>query len=163
MSENRCGGIKWKDVGVCMWERSRCGRIRNAITRLLEGNFAWSTWPYNRKQFVKYWVTDWLTFLAYWYAKIAQINEIMWIIKTLKFVSLFRIINNFWVLATDLSLVGCYNKTMMKPEDRGKIMLLSAKNNLKKMAFFGLTEHQEISQYLFEETFNLKYVLFCWI
>lgn len=37
-------------------------------------------------------------------------------------------------------------------------MLLSAKNNLKKMAFFGLTEEQEISQYLFEVTFNLRYV-----
>ncbi|MPC85463.1 Heparan-sulfate 6-O-sulfotransferase 3 [Portunus trituberculatus] len=46
---------------------------------------------------------------------------------------------------------------MMTPEDRGRIMLLSAKNNLKKMAFYGLTEEQEISQYLFEVTFNLRY------
>lgn len=63
------------------------------------------------------------------------------------------------ILFTDLSLVGCYNTSMMSPEERGRIMLLSAKNNLKKMAFFGLTEEQEISQYLFEVTFNLRYVL----
>lgn len=66
-------------------------------------------------------------------------------------------INRQTRMLADLSLVGCYNSSMMKPEERGKTMLLSAKNNLKKMAFFGLTEHQEISQYLFEETFNLKF------
>lgn len=61
-------------------------------------------------------------------------------------------------IISDLSLVGCYNKSIMSPEERNKLMLLSAKNNLKKMAFFGLTELQEFSQYIFEETFNLKYV-----
>lgn len=60
--------------------------------------------------------------------------------------------------SSDLSLVGCYDKSIMLPEERDKLMLLSAKNNLKKMAFFGLTELQETSQYVFEETFNLKYV-----
>lgn len=60
-------------------------------------------------------------------------------------------------MLADLSLVGCYNTSMMNPEERGRIMLLSAKNNLKKMAFFGLTEEQEISQYLFEVTFNLRF------
>ncbi|KAG7168528.1 heparan-sulfate 6-O-sulfotransferase 2-like [Homarus americanus] len=66
-------------------------------------------------------------------------------------------INRQTRMLADLSLVGCYNKSMMQPEEREKAMLLSAKNNLKKMAFFGLTEFQEISQYLFEETFNLKF------
>ncbi|KAK8392886.1 hypothetical protein O3P69_013128 [Scylla paramamosain] len=66
-------------------------------------------------------------------------------------------INRQTRMLADLSLVGCYNSSMMTPEDRGKIMLLSAKNNLKKMAFYGLTEEQEISQYLFEVTFNLKF------
>lgn len=66
-------------------------------------------------------------------------------------------INRQTRMLADLSLVGCYNKSMMKPEERNKAMLLSAKNNLKRMAFFGLTEYQEISQYLFEETFNLKF------
>ena len=36
-------------------------------------------------------------------------------------------------------------------------MLNSAKANLVNMAYFGLTEEQEISQYLFEETFNLRF------
>ena len=36
-------------------------------------------------------------------------------------------------------------------------MLNSAKSNLANMAYFGLTEEQEISQYLFEETFNLRF------
>ncbi|XP_064121463.1 heparan-sulfate 6-O-sulfotransferase 2-like [Macrobrachium nipponense] len=60
-------------------------------------------------------------------------------------------------MLADLSLVGCYNTSFLDPEDRGKMLLISAKNNLKKMAFFGLTEDQEISQYIFEETFNLKF------
>lgn len=36
-------------------------------------------------------------------------------------------------------------------------MVSSAKTNLERMAYFGLTEHQKISQYLFEETFNLRF------
>ena len=44
----------------------------------------------------------------------------------------------------------------MSPEERDTVMLYSAKDNLRKMTFFGLTEFQEQSQYLFEETFNLK-------
>nr|CAH7724330.1 unnamed protein product [Callosobruchus chinensis] len=32
-----------------------------------------------------------------------------------------------------------------------------AKKNLQSMAFFGLTEYQKISQYIFEETFNLRF------
>nr|CAI5853179.1 unnamed protein product [Callosobruchus analis] len=36
-------------------------------------------------------------------------------------------------------------------------MLASAKKNLQSMAFFGLTEYQKISQYIFEETFNLRF------
>lgn len=44
----------------------------------------------------------------------------------------------------------------MKPEERDATMLASAKANLERMAFFGLTEFQENSQYIFEETFNLK-------
>ena len=44
----------------------------------------------------------------------------------------------------------------MTPEERETVMLASAKRNLREMAFFGLTEYQEQSQYLFEEIFNLK-------
>lgn len=45
----------------------------------------------------------------------------------------------------------------MSAEERDTIMLASAKANLQRMSYFGLTELQEISQYMFEETFNLKY------
>lgn len=38
-------------------------------------------------------------------------------------------------------------------------MLASAKKNLNSMAFFGLTEFQKISQYIFEETFNLRFAI----
>ncbi|XP_076034328.1 heparan sulfate 6-O-sulfotransferase [Oratosquilla oratoria] len=66
-------------------------------------------------------------------------------------------INRQTRMLADLTLVGCYNNSLMSQEERDTVMLLSAKNNLKKMAFFGLTELQEISQYLFEETFNFKF------
>lgn len=66
----------------------------------------------------------------------------------------------------------------MTEEERNAIMLASAKQNLESMAFVGLTEKQkvrswcilcrqkifncmflisQISQYVFEETFNLKF------
>ncbi|CAH1986558.1 unnamed protein product [Acanthoscelides obtectus] len=38
-------------------------------------------------------------------------------------------------------------------------MLASAKKNLQSMAYFGLTEYQKISQYIFEETFNLRFAI----
>lgn len=39
----------------------------------------------------------------------------------------------------------------------GRAMLESAKRNLRSLAYFGLTEYQEDSQYLFEKTFGLKF------
>jgi len=61
-------------------------------------------------------------------------------------------------MLADLELVGCYNKSSsLTPEHRNRILLESAKSNLEKMAFFGLTEDQRVSQYLFEETFNLEF------
>ncbi|XP_005516858.1 PREDICTED: heparan-sulfate 6-O-sulfotransferase 3 [Pseudopodoces humilis] len=61
-------------------------------------------------------------------------------------------------MLADLSLVGCYNLTFMNESERNMILLQSAKNNLKNMAFFGLTEFQRKTQYLFERTFNLKFI-----
>lgn len=69
-----------------------------------------------------------------------------------------KIFESCIIFITDLTLINCYNHSSMKPEERDATMLASAKANLEKMAFFGLTEFQENSQYLFEETFNLKYV-----
>ncbi|NXL12995.1 H6ST3 sulfotransferase, partial [Setophaga kirtlandii] len=61
-------------------------------------------------------------------------------------------------MLADLSLVGCYNLTFMNESERNMILLQSAKNNLKNMAFFGLTEFQRKTQYLFERTFSLKFI-----
>ncbi|KAJ7319904.1 hypothetical protein JRQ81_019415 [Phrynocephalus forsythii] len=61
-------------------------------------------------------------------------------------------------MLADLSLVGCYNLTFMNESERNTILLQSARNNLKNMAFFGLTEFQRKTQYLFERTFNLEFI-----
>lgn len=60
-------------------------------------------------------------------------------------------------MLADLSLVGCYNQSVMSAESRDRVMLESAKANLKSMAYFGLCENQSVSQYLFESTFKLKF------
>merc|ERR1719187_2252000 len=52
-------------------------------------------------------------------------------------------------MLADLALVGCYNTSAMP--------VASAKTNLERMAYFGLTEQQRASQYMFEETFNLRF------
>ncbi|XP_050542523.1 heparan-sulfate 6-O-sulfotransferase 1 isoform X2 [Daktulosphaira vitifoliae] len=62
-------------------------------------------------------------------------------------------------MLADLNLVGCYNNTLMNHEKRNQIMLASAKKNLLSIAFFGLTEYQKLNQYIFEETFNLRFAI----
>lgn len=62
-------------------------------------------------------------------------------------------------MLADLALVNCYNKTSMPHHERDRIMLASAKRNLAAMAYFGLTEFQKMSQYIFEETFNLRFAI----
>lgn len=61
-------------------------------------------------------------------------------------------------MLADLSLVGCYNVSTMSEEERWAVLLESAKRNLRGMAFFGLTEYQRKTQYLFERTFNLEFI-----
>ena len=60
-------------------------------------------------------------------------------------------------MMADLRLVNCYNTTNMSKSQREKSILESAKTNLERLAFFGLTSEQAKSQYLFEDTFNLKF------
>ncbi|RZF43969.1 hypothetical protein LSTR_LSTR014745 [Laodelphax striatellus] len=62
-------------------------------------------------------------------------------------------------MMADLALVGCYNTSYMQPAERNRVMLASAKRNLASMAFFALTEHQKVGQYVFEETFNLRFAV----
>ncbi|MGH0181337.1 UNVERIFIED_CONTAM: hypothetical protein FKN15_006185 [Acipenser sinensis] len=61
-------------------------------------------------------------------------------------------------MLADLSLVGCYNLSVMGEEQRSRALLESAKRNLKEMAFFGLTEFQRKTQYLFERTFHMRFI-----
>lgn len=66
-------------------------------------------------------------------------------------------INRQTRMLANLELVNCYNTSGMDREYRDMIMLESAKENLLRMAFFGLTELQAESQYIFQETFNLRF------
>jgi len=62
-------------------------------------------------------------------------------------------------MLADLSLVDCYNSSSIKePKERDRILLASAKTNLVKMAYFGLTDEQLRSQYIFEQTFRMKFI-----
>lgn len=61
-------------------------------------------------------------------------------------------------MLADLSLVGCYNLSIMSENQRWAVLLESAKRNLRNMAFFGLTEYQRKTQYLFEHTFRLSFI-----
>lgn len=60
-------------------------------------------------------------------------------------------------MLADLTLVNCYNRTGMTARERDSVMLQSAKRNLLRLAFFGLTEMQLESQYVFQQTFNLQF------
>ncbi|XP_005995567.1 heparan-sulfate 6-O-sulfotransferase 1-A [Latimeria chalumnae] len=71
----------------------------------------------------------------------------------------YNLANNRQVrMLADLSLVGCYNMSFIPEKKRAQVLLESAKKNLKDMAFFGLTEFQRKTQFLFERTFNLKFI-----
>ncbi|KAJ6653781.1 hypothetical protein lerEdw1_008711 [Lerista edwardsae] len=71
----------------------------------------------------------------------------------------YNLANNRQVrMLADLSLVGCYNLSVMPEEPRNHVLLDSAKENLKRMAFFGLTEFQRKTQYLFEKTFSMSFI-----
>ncbi|RWS14535.1 heparan-sulfate 6-O-sulfotransferase 2-like protein [Dinothrombium tinctorium] len=61
-------------------------------------------------------------------------------------------------MLADLTLVDCYNTSIKARKLRDSILLQSAKYNLNKMAFFGCSEYQKISQYLFESTFKLHFM-----
>lgn len=60
-------------------------------------------------------------------------------------------------MLANLRLVDCYNTSAMTRSQRDRVMLDSAKANLRRTAFFGITAQQAKSQFVFEETFNLKF------
>lgn len=57
----------------------------------------------------------------------------------------------------DLEVVKCFNNNILPREERERMLLASAKRNLMKFAFFGITEYQTESSELFERTFGLKF------
>lgn len=63
-------------------------------------------------------------------------------------------------MLADLTLVGCYNRSLGAGSDRQRDLLLlaSARENLRRTAFFGLTEEQRRSQRLFEATFGMRFL-----
>ncbi|ELU02088.1 hypothetical protein CAPTEDRAFT_24524, partial [Capitella teleta] len=60
-------------------------------------------------------------------------------------------------MLANLSVVSCYNTSAMSSEKRDQLMLQSAKDNLREVTFFGITEFQRDTQRLFESTFHLKF------
>ena len=66
--------------------------------------------------------------------------------------------NNRLTLAlADSEQVTCWNRTQYTSEERDKILLESAKENLLKFSFFGILEFQEESGWLFERTFGMEF------
>ncbi|XP_055334487.1 heparan-sulfate 6-O-sulfotransferase 3-B-like [Paramacrobiotus metropolitanus] len=60
-------------------------------------------------------------------------------------------------MLADLELVGCYDRNYLNDLKRNDMILASAKSNLLKMAFFGIVEQIDETQFLFEETFGLHF------
>lgn len=57
----------------------------------------------------------------------------------------------------DLQVVSCFNKKTLPRQERERKLLQSAKKNLRKFAFFGITEYLVESSTLFENTFKVKF------
>ena len=62
-------------------------------------------------------------------------------------------------MLADLTLVDCYDKSKMAAEERHRVMLKSAKEHLRQMPYFGLTEYIVESQFMFEQTFGIKFTV----
>ena len=61
-------------------------------------------------------------------------------------------------MLANLTLVGCYDQNAIPDSsERDRILLDSAIENLRRMAFFGLTERQADTRFLFERTFGIRF------
>lgn len=61
-------------------------------------------------------------------------------------------------MMANLSLIDCYNSSLSLSVQE-QILLNSAKTNLEELSFFALTEYFVESQFLFERTFNTKFLI----
>lgn len=69
--------------------------------------------------------------------------------------------NRQTVMLADLESVGCFNRTRVLTKERKRLMLESAKKNLEKIAFFGLSEFMIETEQLFEYRFKMKFDVPC--
>ena len=60
-------------------------------------------------------------------------------------------------MLADLRPLGCYNSSALPPSVRRPLLLRSAASNLRRMAFFGLTERLADSARLFERRFGVHF------
>jgi len=60
-------------------------------------------------------------------------------------------------MLSDLTRVGCYNASAVPVARRRSTMIADAKLNIRHLAFFGLTERQSDSEYLFEQQFRVRF------
>ncbi|GFN89223.1 cohesin subunit sa-1 [Plakobranchus ocellatus] len=65
--------------------------------------------------------------------------------------------NRMTRMLSNLSRVNCYNRTGLDEDLISRTLVKSAKENLLDFAFFGIVEEQEKTQFLFEQTFGLKF------
>ena len=67
--------------------------------------------------------------------------------------------NRQTMMLADLESVHCFNKSAMSQEERDHLLLTTAKNNLNRLSFFGLTEYMSESCVLFEKTFGFEFAV----
>jgi len=60
-------------------------------------------------------------------------------------------------MLADLRPLGCYNFSALPRALRRRLLLRSAASNLRRMAFFGLTERLADSALLFERRFGVRF------
>ena len=60
-------------------------------------------------------------------------------------------------MLADLRPLGCYNSSALPSTTRRRLLLHSAASNLRRMAFFGLTERLADSARLFERRFGVRF------
>ena len=60
-------------------------------------------------------------------------------------------------MLADLRPLGCYNSSALPPAVRRRLLLRSAAANLRRLAFFGLTERLADSARLFEHRFGVRF------
>ena len=65
--------------------------------------------------------------------------------------------NRQTMMLANLEAVGCFDKKYLTKENRDRIILESAKENLKSISFFGLTEYMKESYAIFEKQFGVKF------